>query len=73
MATKAKITGARAAEATFIEGKGSAIESLDITSNKTDKTISLANGVMVFLYYESILQDSVRALVYYSDSANTIV
>ena len=39
MATKAKITGARAAEATFIEGKGSAIESLDITSNKSSFTI----------------------------------
>ena len=33
---KAQITGARAAEATYVEGKGSAIEMMDIKSNKTD-------------------------------------
>ena len=69
---KAQITGSRAAEATYVEGKGSAIEMLDIKSNKTDKMVSLANGTMVFLYYESILQDSIRAVVSYSDSGNTI-
>ena len=69
---KAQITGSRAAEATYVEGKGSAIEMLDVKSNKTDKMVSLANGVMVFLYYESILQDSIRAVVSYSDSGNTI-
>ena len=31
----AKITGARAAEASFTEGQGSGIEKIDITSNKT--------------------------------------
>ena len=70
---QAKITGAKAAEATFIEGKGSAIEVIDIFSNKDEsKNVSIVNGVLTFLYYESILQDSVRAVVSYSDSGNSV-
>jgi len=69
----AQITGAKAAEATFVEGQGSGIEKIDITSNKDEsKTVSIVNGTMVFLYYESILQDAVRAVVSYSDSGNSI-
>ena len=68
----AQITGAKAAEATFIEGQGSGIEKIDITSNKTQKQVSIVNGTMVFLYYESILQDSVHAVVSYSDSGNSV-
>ena len=68
----AQITGAKAAEATFIEGQGSGIEKIDITSNKTQKQVSIVNGTMVFLYYESILQDSVQAIVSYSDSGNSV-
>ena len=70
---QAKITGAKAAEATFIEGKGSAIEVIDIFSNKDEsKNVSIVNGTLTFLYYESILQDSVRAVVSYSDTGNSI-
>ena len=70
---QAQITGAKAAEATFIEGKGSAIEVIDIFSNKDEsKNVSIVNGVLTFLYYESILQDSVRAVVSYSDTGNSI-
>jgi len=70
---QAQITGAKAAEATFIEGQGSAIEKLDIFSNKDEsKNVSIVNGVMVFLYYESILQDAVRSVVSYSDSGNSV-
>ena len=69
----AQITGAKAAEATFIEGQGSGIEKIDITSNKDEsKNVSIVNGTMVFLYYESILQDSVQAVVSYSDSGNSV-
>ena len=68
----AQITGAKAAEATFIEGKGSAIEVIDIFSNKDEKNVSIVNGVLTFLYYESILQDSVRAVVSYSDTGNSV-
>ena len=69
----AQITGAKAAEATFVEGQGSGIEKIDITSNKDEsKNVSIVNGTMVFLYYESILQDSVQAVVSYSDSGNSV-
>ena len=68
----AKITGARAAEASFTEGQGSGIERIDITSNKDGKQVSIVNGTMVFLYYESILQDSTHAVVSYSDSGNSV-
>jgi len=69
----AQITGAKAAEATFVEGQGSGIEIIDITSNKdAEKQVSIVNGTMVFLYYESILQDSVQAVVSYSDSGNSV-
>ena len=68
----AKITGARAAEASYVEGQGSGIEKIDITSNKTGKQVGIANGTMVFLYYESILQDAAQAVVSYSDSGNSV-
>jgi hypothetical protein len=68
----AQITGAKAAEATFVEGQGSGIEKIDITSNKTGKQVSIVNGTMVFLYYESILQDATHAVVSYSDSGNSV-
>mgnify|MGYP003126226482 CR=1 FL=1 len=68
----AKITGARAAEASYVEGQGSGIEKIDITSNKTGKKVGIANGTMVFLYYESILQDAAQAVVSYSDSGNSV-
>ena len=70
---QAQITGARAAEATFIEGEGSGIEVIDITSNKDEsKTVSIVNGTMNLLYYESILQDATRAIVSYNDAGNSI-
>ena len=69
----AQITGAKAAEATFIEGQGSGIEKIDITSNKDEsKTVSIVNGTMNLLYYESILQDATRAIVSYNDAGNSI-
>ena len=66
-------TGARAAQPSFSESDGSGIQKMDIVSNE-DKTrkVSLVNGTMRFLYYESILQDSIRATLSYSDAGNTI-
>ena len=70
---QAQITGAKAAEATFVEGEGSGIEVINITSNKDEsKNVSIVNGTMNLLYYESILQDAVRAVVSYSDSGNSV-
>ncbi len=64
--------GQRASKASYSPEK-SGISRMDVTSNKDEgKTVSLVNGTMRFLYYESILQDSVRAVVSYSDSGETM-
>ncbi len=69
----AQITGARAAAPAFREGGGTGLQQLDVTSNEEEsKTVSLVNSVGTFIYYESILQDAVRAQVTYTDTGNTI-
>ena len=42
------------------------------SNEKKGKDVSLLNGLGSFSYYESILQDTVRATVIYADSGNTI-
>jgi len=49
------------------------IEQVTITSNKDEsKTVDVATGVIRLQYWESILQDGIRATVMYGDSGNTI-
>lgn len=49
------------------------INQLDIISNKNQgDTVSVVSGITGLLYYESILQDSVRATVTFADTGNTI-
>ena len=68
-----KIAGAKAALAAFKEGKGAGVLKFDITSNEdTSKTVSIVNGIVVFQYYESLLQDCIRTTVSFTDSGNTI-
>ena len=70
---KTKVTGAKAALPAFGEGKGRGIQQINIKSNKdSSKDVSVVNSTMALLYYESILQDSVRATITFSDSGNTI-
>ena len=69
---KKELTGARAAAPAFSEGGGTGILKIDVKSNKTEDTVSIVNSVMTLQYYESILQDSVRASVTYTDTGNTI-
>ena len=59
-----KITS-KSADATFINR-------LDIVSNKSGESVSVLNGILNLMYYESILQDSVRATVTFVDAGNTI-
>ena len=69
----AQLTGAKAAVPAFNEGEGVGIRQVMLTSNKSkSKTVDVVNSTMALLYYESILQDSVRATVTYSDTGNTI-
>lgn len=48
------------------------IKRLDIISNKDGQSVSVVGGTIRLLYYESILQDSVRATVVFADAGNTI-
>jgi len=56
----------KSAEASFIDR-------IDIISNKDpSKTVSVANGTIRLMYYESILQDTIRATVTFADTGNAI-
>ena len=48
------------------------IKRVTIYSNKDNNTVELAGGVILLQYWESILQDSIRASVVYGDSGNTL-
>jgi hypothetical protein len=49
------------------------IERLDIVSNKdSSKTVSVTGGTIRLMYYESILQDSIKATVTFADSGTAI-
>jgi hypothetical protein len=53
--------------------ESSFIERIDIVSNKDQsKTVSVTNGTIRLMYYESILQDSIRATVTFADTGNAI-
>jgi hypothetical protein len=54
-------------------GGSSFIEKIDVVSNKDQsKNVSVAGGTIRLMYYESILQDSVRATVTFADTGNSI-
>ena len=44
----------------------------DITSNEGSTTVQLTGGFVQLMYYESILQDSVKADYIFADAGNTI-
>jgi hypothetical protein len=53
--------------------ESSFIEKLEIVSNKSSsKTVNIVGGTIRLMYYESILQDSIRATVTFVDAGNTI-
>ena len=48
------------------------IDKLEVTSNKDQsKNVSLATGIVRVMYYESILQDTVKAEVTFIDTGNS--
>ena len=68
-----KITGARAAQPAIKEGGGGGLEKVDIISNEDEtKKVSVVNSVAALLYYESILQDAVRATVTFTDTGGSV-
>ena len=49
------------------------LQMIDVVSNEnSSSTVSLISGTVRVLYYESILQDTVRASVVFSDAGNTM-
>ena len=49
------------------------ISKADVVSNSdTEKTASLVNGIVRLTYFESILQDSIKASLVFSDAGNAI-
>ena len=50
----------------------SSVIKADIKSNKGGKTVSLTGGFVQIMYYESILQDSVKVDYIFGDTGNTI-
>lgn len=52
--------------------EASNIEKLSVISNKDGKSVNIANGVVALYYYESLLQDSLRATITFVDAGNAI-
>ena len=49
------------------------IQRLDVVSNKDQsKTASIVNGAVRLMYYESILQDTIKATYTFADAGNSI-
>jgi len=49
------------------------VDKLEVTSNKNkNKNVSLTNGLVRLMYYESILQDTVKAEIFFADTGNSI-
>jgi len=48
------------------------IESISITSNDDSNSANLATGIVSLLYYESILHDTVNAVVTYADTGDSV-
>ena len=58
---------------TVRESAPSLLQRLDVISNQDkDSTVSLLNGTVRILYWESILADTVSASVIFTDSGNTM-
>jgi len=69
----ASIVGSKAALPAFKAGEGAGIIELMVASNeKEGKTVSITEGLVNFAYYESILQDVVRASVTFVDSGDSV-
>ena len=66
------IEGAHAAGPATKAGGGGGIEKIDIISNETGKRVELTGATAAILYYESILQDSIRATITFTDTGGSI-
>ena len=72
MSDSATLVGSKAALPAFKKGEGAGVKKLSVISNETSKDVSLINGLKSFSYYESILQDVVRATVSFVDTGDSV-
>ena len=73
MADGATLVGSKAALPAFKSGEGAGIRKFNINSNvDPSRNVNIATGVMNFTYYESLLQDVVRATVAFTDTGNSV-
>ena len=56
----------------FVAIPADIVSSIVYSNEDPSKSVDLKEGIVRIWYYESILQDTVRATVVYSDSGNTI-
>ena len=53
-----------------VRANPSTIGQFDIISNKTQKSVSLLNGILEMTYHENILDSTVRVSVLYADTGS---
>ena len=63
---------AHAAGPAMKAGSGGGIEKIDVFSNETGKKVELTEASAAILYYESILQDSIRATITFTDTGGSV-
>ena len=68
----ATIVGSKAALPAFKAGEGAGVKQLNLMSNKGNKTVNIVTGLVNFSYYESILQDVIRASVTFTDTGDSV-
>ena len=67
------VVGSKAALAAFNPGEGAGIKKFTLFSNKPGRTtVDISTGLVSFTYYESILQDVVRATVSFMDTGDSV-
>ena len=65
-------TAARRKKTQAMAATPSLLQRLDIFSNQSNDTVSVLGGTVRVLYWESILADSIRASVTFTDAGNTL-
>ena len=65
-------TAARRKKTQAMAATPALLQRLDVFSNQTKDTVSLLGGTVRVLYWESILADSIKASVTFTDAGNTL-
>ena len=73
MSDTTTIVGSKAALPAFKEGEGAGVKQLNLISNESPgRAVNITTGLVNFSYYESILQDVIRASVSFVDTGDSV-